>query len=114
MSDLRDKYTNMEDHVLAALKDELETKRDLEDGHGKNNFVMNTQTLVHHKVRVAQEAPLFWRARRGWKCGVALFCWTPDYPRDNPDRLCDTCFFCERIGLTCQAQQAALANLVAS
>ena len=55
-------------------------------------------TDICHKVRCAQDAPLHWRAKCGFKFGAALFDWTKQAPSDYK-LLCDKCFYHERLAI---------------
>ena len=72
INDIKTKYTHLEDHVLKEIRDELEATNDLEEGAFKpSSFVQSTDANIYHTVRIAQEAPLYWKALCGWKFGVA-------------------------------------------
>ena len=108
VAELKAKHVNIEEHVIRELKDELAAKDDLQDGiHKASKFVVNTESKIFHKVRMALGAPVFWKARCGWKFGTTRFMWTAAYP-ETPDLLCGKCFYHQRIDLKCRLQEAAL------
>ena len=112
VAELKAKHTNIEDHVIRELKDELAAKDDLQDGiHKASKFVINTDSKIFHKVRMALDAPIFWRARCGWKFGVSVFAWVTTYP-DDPKQLCDKCFYTERANLKRRLDDLVLDRLV--
>mgnify|MGYP006875457506 CR=1 FL=1 len=76
VNDIKLKYNHLEGHVIKEIRGELEVSKELELEEGASkpcNFVHNTDTKNHHEVGIAQEAPLYWRARCGWAFGVTRF-----------------------------------------
>ena len=72
--------------MIRELKDEIACKDDLNEGILKaSKYVFNTDSKIFHKVRMALDAPVFWKARCGWKFGVSVFTWAPSYLEDSKE-----------------------------
>ena len=113
---LKSKHTNLEEHVIKEIRDEIKTKADLEDSVTKpNDYVKNTETGIFHKTRASTigDVPILWKARCGWKFGSTFFEKQTAYP-DDAKALCDKCFYRERLDLKNRAAQLLLRELTAS
>ena len=96
LADLSAKHAHLKQHIVEELREEMKAQEAIAvEATEDEEFVVNTKTGVHHRVRLRAGDPWLWSARCSWMFGRTGHRFTKTLT-DKHDELCDKCFYRER------------------